>query len=423
MSIDTPARIAVIGAGPIGLETALYARFLGYDVDVYERADVAANVGEWRHVSMFSPFGMNRSSLGLAALNAHDAAYEPPGDDAVLTGGQWCKLYLLPLSETDLLADSVHSHVTVAAVGREGLIKTDDVGSPRRAERPFRILLRDEQDRERIATADVVIDTSGVYRNPNPLGSGGIPAVGETALRDKIDYWLPDVLGRDRERFARRHTLVVGSGYSAATTFLALFELAELEEGTRVTWATRRELAPDAEGPIGRIADDRLPARDGLARAANDLARSGNSHVEFYPKTAVDAIDWDEVRRAFDVRLIGSEERQLQFDFVVAHTGFHPDNSLYRELQVHECYATGGPMKLATQLLAEQSADCLNQPAGGRETLVCPEPNFYILGSKSYGRNSRFLYSAGLDQVRQLFTLIGGREDLDLYAGVRHLMS
>ena len=70
MAVDTPARIAILGAGPIGVETALYARFLGYDVDLYERQEVAANLLRWGHVRMFSPFSWNSSPLGLAALAA-----------------------------------------------------------------------------------------------------------------------------------------------------------------------------------------------------------------------------------------------------------------------------------------------------------------------------------------------------------------
>ena len=60
MAIDTPARLAILGAGPIGLEAALYARFLGYDVVVYETGDVAASVRQWGQVRMFTPFGMNQ---------------------------------------------------------------------------------------------------------------------------------------------------------------------------------------------------------------------------------------------------------------------------------------------------------------------------------------------------------------------------
>ena len=72
MAIDTPAKLAILGAGPIGLEAALYARFLGYDVAIFDEAEVAANVRRWGHVRMFTPFGMNRSPLGLAALAAQD---------------------------------------------------------------------------------------------------------------------------------------------------------------------------------------------------------------------------------------------------------------------------------------------------------------------------------------------------------------
>ena len=45
-----------------------------------------------------------------------------------------------------------------------------------------------------------------------------------------------------------------------------------------------------------------------------------------------------------------------------------------------------------------------------------PEPDFYVLGAKSYGKNSSFLIRVGLEQVRNVFSLIEGRPELDLYA-------
>ncbi len=48
--------------------------------------------------------------------------------------------------------------------------------------------------------------------------------------------------------------------------------------------------------------------------------------------------------------------------------------------------------------------------------LVNPEPGFFILGMKSYGRNSAFLLSTGYEQVRDLFRLVTGQAELDLYA-------
>lgn len=73
-------------------------------------------------------------------------------------------------------------------------------------------------------------------------------------------------------------------------------------------------------------------------------------------------------------------------------------------------------MRLAAALAGEKSADCLNQPAGGPQTLVNPEPGFFILGHKSYGRSSQFLLQHGLAQIRDLFAIIHGRPQLDLYA-------
>ena len=118
MAIDTPAKIAILGAGPIGLEAALYARFLGYDVVLYEAGEVAASVRRWGHVRMFTPFGINRSPLGLAAIQAQDENYRPPADDEFLTGHEWVDRYLMPLSQTDLLADHLRLGTTVVRIGK-----------------------------------------------------------------------------------------------------------------------------------------------------------------------------------------------------------------------------------------------------------------------------------------------------------------
>ena len=141
MAVDSPADIAVIGAGPIGLEAALYARFLGYRVEIYERGGVAEHVRQWDHVRMFSPFKLNRSTLGIAAIAAQDPGYQAPDDDAILTGAEWFQQYLQPLSQTDLLVDHLHTQTQVRAVARLEHRKTDWVGDPLRRESEFRLLL------------------------------------------------------------------------------------------------------------------------------------------------------------------------------------------------------------------------------------------------------------------------------------------
>ena len=187
---DETARIVILGAGPIGIEAALYARFLGHHVEVYERGRVADNVFRWGHVRMFSPFLMNRSTLGLAALDAQDASYQPPSEEALLTGAEWAERYLVPLAKTDLLADHIRPQTSVISVSRSDLLKHELPGSPKRGESSFRVLLADKQRRQWEVPADVVIDTTGVYGNPNWMGKGGAPAIGAADGSDlpKYDY-------------------------------------------------------------------------------------------------------------------------------------------------------------------------------------------------------------------------------------------
>lgn len=430
---DELVPITILGAGPIGLETALYARFLGHPVRVIERGDcVGANLRKWGHVRMFSPFGMNASPLGVAALRAHDSLWNGPAADEQLSGADYCKRYLAPLAKTDLLAKCFMFGAEVVAIGRSHLLKGEGVGDLRRGEDTFSLLLRSADGVESTREAELVIDCTGTYGNHNWLGQGGMPALCELSTEEHIEYGLPDLLGAEREEYAGRSTLVVGAGYSAATNVVGLAKLAAERAGTHVTWLTRQSRVADGAGPIQRIENDRLPERDRLATWANELAGDTTSPVRHLTIIGIRAIQYDRSADQFEVSWVaknedsGFEEEHVErFDRVVANVGYRPDSSVYSELQVHECYATGGPMKLAARLMAQSSEngslDCLGQTSGGPESLRNPEPNFYILGSKSYGRGSQFLLATGLDQIRELFTIIGGREDLNLYATMPQL--
>jgi len=104
------------------------------------------------------------------------------------------------------------------------------------------------------------------------------------------------------------------------------------------------------------------------------------------------------------VTLRNGDAEDVEVDRVLALNGGVGDHALYRQLQVHECYATSGPMNLAAALLGEAGGDCLAAGSHGPETLRNPEPGFFILGAKSYGRNSQFLLRIGWQQVDDVFT-------------------
>ncbi len=385
------SRIAIIGAGPIGLEAALAAHERGLDFTVYEAAPVPGGyVRAWSHVRTFTPWDMNVSPRARASLG--DSAPDGP---ELPTGAELADRLIEPLAATPALAGRIRLGTGVRAIGREGLLKHEAIGSADRAARPFRLLLADSSGAETIEHADAVIDCSGTYGNPNRLGDGGIDAPGERRFEDRIERFLP-VLETDYGEWAGQTILLTGSGHSAQTAARSLAGLAADAPGTRVIWAVRRA-GPD----WGAVDCDPLPERAALNGAAEELARGESPHVEVRPGRVTEALEASGERISVSLRNGGGE--QVEVDRILALNGGVGDHSLYRQLQVHECYATCGPMNLAAALLGDGGGDCLAQASHGPETLLTPEPGFFILGAKSYGRNSQFLMSIGWRQVDDVF--------------------
>lgn len=406
---DSP-RIAILGAGPIGLEAALYAHALGLPVTVYERGRVGEYWHWWGHVRLFSPFGMNNTPLGRAAILKGNPDHEFPADDECITGREHLAVYLNPLAQSEPLHGVIHTETRVVSVGRRGFLKEDS--DPRRAQQPFRLLLRDKQNKERSEEADVVLDCTGTHGQHRWVGDGGIPAVGEPAAESQIVYGLDDITGERKSYYAGRNVLVIGSGYSAATSVSSLAAVAQENVATWVIWLARS----GGTQPIKRIPNDPLKERDRLAVRGNTLATRGDANVEFHSQAAIDTVEFLGQDRGFRVTgRAGGKETTWEVERLIANVGYTPDTNLYRELQVHECYASLGPMKLAAALAGQAGLDCLKQTSHGADTLKNPEPNFYILGAKSYGRNSNFLLRLGFEQIREVFTLIMEQAKLDLY--------
>ena len=407
--LQTPPRIAILGAGPIGLEAGLYARELKLPFTIFEQGRVGEHVWRWGHVKLFSPFGMNVTPLGRKAIQAIKLDHPYPADDACVSGREHVERYLTPVAEA--LRDRIKTETRVVSIARTGFFKQEVPGDPSRAKQPFLLLVR-EKNQERFEQADIVLDCTGSYSHHRWLGPGGIPALGETQAEPQIAYGLVDILGDAKRDYVNKSVLVVGSGFSAATTVSSLAKLGEEHNTTWTTWITRST----GTRPLRRIPNDPLRERDRLANHANNLATRTDGNVEFHANTHVEVVETLQNNQGFRVSLrAGTQKRTLDVEKIIANVGYTPDRALYRELQIHECYASFGPMKLAALLAGSNSQDCLKQVCYGPESLRNPEPNFYILGAKSYGRNSSFLLRIGFEQVRDVFTLITNNAKLDLY--------
>lgn len=374
--------VAVLGAGPIGLAAASAAAARGWDLTVYEQSSaVAGAVRDWGHVRMFTPWAMNLSPRMRDALGVPDEGC-PTGHE--LADHLERVAALLPTGAIQL-------GTTVEAVARDGLVKSDEIGTTERELRPFRLLLKDSLGAERSAAADVVLDCTGTYLNPRPTGDGGIPALGERSA--PVVRRIPSV----DPSWAGRRVLLVGAGNSAQTAARDL-----VAAGAQLTWAVRRR-----EPTWGAVENDSLPARAALVSSSLALAAAG--HV-------VTGVVVESFRRTTDGIAVGlrtsNGAREVTVDVVVSLVGGAPDAGIYRQLQVHECYATEGPMSLAATLLGSEGGDCLAQVSSGVDALRNPEARFFLLGSKSYGRNPTFLLRVGWEQVEEVFAAL----DVELLA-------
>lgn len=389
--------VAVIGGGPVGLAAAAHLVGRGVPVKLYEAgAAIGANLRDWGHVRVFTPWRYCVDAASIELLERQ--GWMLPAADAFPTGGEIVRDYLEPLAATPALAPVIETNARVTAISRLGI---DKVVSHGREERPFVLAVKTAEGIRR-DLARAVIDASGTWATPNPLGASGLPANGEVEFADRIAYGIPDVRGRDRNAYAGRTTLVVGAGHSAANALLDLVRLAETEPATRAIWATR---STNLVRIYGGGDADQLPARGELGADTRDLVESGR--VPLVAGFAILAIREEDGRLMVDGETAEGPRTIGPVDRIVAATGQRPDLSLTRELRLDldpwlESTKALGP------LIDPNEHSCGSVPPHGHRELAHLEPGFYTVGIKSYGRAPTFLLLTGYEQVRSVAAAIAG---------------
>jgi len=364
--------IVVIGAGPVGLSAAANLIERGLDVVVYEAGPTPGHaIASWGHTRLFSPWQYVVDAASVRLLQKTDWVH--PQADTLPTGTELIERYLVPLAATPELAATITYNTRVTAVSRQGMDRTRSTG---RADTPFLLRLSGpDGTTEQLARA--VIDASGTYGTPNSLTAAGLPLIDASVIADNISHALPDVLGRERERFAGKRVVVVGAGHSAANTLMKLADLAAEAPGTTITWAIRGRSPVRVYGSDG----DELEARGRLGATAHDLVRNGAVSL-------VDGFEIDDVRPApaGRVSVVGrrhGEPATIEADVVVNATGFRPNLEMLREIRLALDEVVEAPRLLAP-LIDPNVHSCGTVPPHGVAGLSHPEPNFYLAGMKSY---------------------------------------
>nr|WP_206323037.1 SidA/IucD/PvdA family monooxygenase [Streptomyces sp. HNM0575] len=350
-------------------------------------------VREWGHVRLFSPWAelVDPAAEKLLA----PTGWVRPDGAACPSGAEWAELYLQPLA--DVLGERVRYGTRVTGVSRAGRDRVVDAG---RDEQPFTVhLVTADGDEERL-TARAVVDASGTWSGPGPLGGDGLPALGERTAADHIAYRVPDLKSPSaRARYAGRRTAVLGSGASAFTVLAGLAALAKEHPGTHTTWILRRSIGEDT---FGGGEADRLHARGALGLRARAAVGDGYAEaVTGFRTTAVDRVDGQLV-------LSGEDGRRLEpVDEVIALTGLRPDLSFLGELRLGLDTRLQSPLELAP-LIDPNVHSCGTVYPHGAKELGHPESNLYLAGMKSYGRAPTFLAMTGYEQVRSIAAALAG---------------
>ena len=399
MADPTPSSaftVAVIGAGPIGLAAA--AHLIGRDiaVEVFEAgAGVAAHLQSYGHVRLFSPWRYNVDTAARALLES--TGWAMPEPEGLPTAGELVERYLGLLVAHSALEPHIHLGHQVLGISRAGFDKVKTAG---REHADF-VLVVETAEGVKEVRAQAVIDASGTWGQPNPMGIHGLPALGERAAGQHIAYGMPDILGSRRDTYAGRSVMVVGAGHSAAGNLLALAALAEEEPGTRVHWAVRGK---DLRKIFGGGSADGLPARGALGTRLRDLVEQ--RRIVLHQGFGVQSVE--QAAQGLTVRALDPILAPVEgIDEIIAAAGSRPDLSLTRELRTRL-----DPWIESTEALADlidpNLHSCGTVRPHGHKELAHPEPGFYAIGAKSYGRAPNFLMATGYEQARSVVAAIAG---------------
>jgi hypothetical protein len=403
MSSTTPASdlpVVVIGAGPIGLAAAAHLLEYGVTPLVLEAGPHAGTaVRAWSNMRLFSTWDEIVDPAAEKLLTP--TGWIRPDASIYPDGGQWAEWYLQPLA--DALGEYVRYGSRVTGVARAGRDRIVDDG---REQAPFTVHVTTADGAEQRLSARAVIDASGTWSTPSPMGGDGLPALGEAVHAHRIAYRVPDLRdGAVRARYAGKRTAVVGTGASAFTALAYLADLAQQAPGTHAVWILRRGIGGSTYG--GGEADQ-LPARGALGLRAKAAVDAGHATAVTGFRTMGVEADGEHVA------LVSEDERRVDgIDEVIVLTGFRPDLSFLREVRLGLDERLQAPVVLAPLIDPNQHSCGTVYPHGVNE-LSHPEKDVYLVGMKSYGRAPTFLAMTGYEQVRSIAAAIAGdREAAD----------
>jgi thioredoxin reductase len=357
---------------------------------------VASSIMSWKHIRVFSPWRYNIDKAARALLTA--SGWQNPDDNGLPTGQELFDQYLKPLYELPSIRKNTFLNAKVISVGRKNIDKMRTMG---REGLPFVVSILHGNDVQQHEVR-AVIDATGTWTSPNPIGSGGVYAIGEVENRDRIFYGIPNILNDHVDRYKNKNVLVAGSGHSSINVILELDKLKDLYPQTQINWVLRKKSIRDV---YGGQEDDALEARGALGTKIEELVNK--DRVNVYTPFQIQQIVKKEKRLTIIGFQHGEKFALSNIDEIIGNTGSRPDFSYLREIRLNIDPALESVSEIA-ELIDPNIHSCGTVRPHGEKELRHPDKDFYIVGSKSYGRAPTFLMATGYEQVRSVVAAIDG---------------
>jgi len=382
--------IAIIGGGPIGLAVLAHSLHRNLDPILFEKSDgVGGTFYETPHVNMFSPWRYSVDRTLLTFLRK--TTWTAPDCDTEPTGREFVDRYCKPFADMPEVSKCIHFHSEVISVCRKGCDKTT---SQRRSEVPFIVTVR-QGDTVRQYEVDKVVDASGTQVH-NRMGANGLMVKGEEKILNRIQYGMPDIMGKLRHKYEGKRVLVVGSGHSAMEDMMTLVDLNKGSDNT--VWAIRA--AHLTIPTFDDVVQTKFPALIKLIDKVDQTVQQEKCRL-------VTSFRVNEVRLEPNGKITVFSSSLpwgapgpspiTGIDEIIVSTGCKPDHDIIRELRFQLDSILECPLKLGPVIDPEHFT-CVSVKPHGYKELGHPEENFFMVGKKSYGRAPRHLLDTGVNR-------------------------